>query len=74
MQIDFFCICKHEKSYHSIGNFFPECSLCADEFLGLYDTTGYKVISENAYDYEHEFKVDNLRYLEQLDEYRTLRS
>jgi hypothetical protein len=53
-------ICGHEKKEHFIGPMsgYPICSLCADLSMFTEET--------------HEFKLDNLRFVEDLAEERKL--
>jgi len=50
-----FCLCWHKKEVHYIGKFGPYCQECASPYSRKIHFKTYR----------HEFKLDNLRYLEQ---------
>jgi hypothetical protein len=50
------CLCWHKEEVHFIGLFGPYCQECSSPY-------SHKVHFKH---YRHSFKLDNLRYLEEL--------
>jgi hypothetical protein len=61
MQIDFPCVCGHLKKDHDEGYSKGYCGIC-------YNKLTIRQLNSNDTSWHHEFKFDNLKYLEQLSE------